>query len=84
MSLPLGAVAQLTLICCTGGHNVDSPHSLLGPNHDNPHRPNATLLMGSAKNQHDGSTFDKRVVEVDPTLYPRLQNKEILLLMVQF
>ena len=42
------------------GHNVDGPHLLRWPKVGNPHRPNATLLVGSTWDQHDGSTSGQR------------------------
>ena len=52
-------------------HDVDRPHSLRGSDVGSPRGPNASLLVGSTWNPHDGSTSDPRMPEcrfhVEPT-----------------
>ena len=69
------------------GHDVDRPHSLRGPDVGSPRGPNASLLVGSTWNPHDGSTSDPHMPEcrfhVEPTfvyLILSLQLVNILLL----
>ena len=53
------------------GHDVDRPHSLRGSDVGSPRGPNASLLVGSTWNPHDGSTSDPHMPEcgfhVEPT-----------------
>ena len=53
------------------GHDVDRPHSLRGSDVGNPRGPNASLLVRSTWNPHDGSTSNLHMLEcrfhVEPT-----------------
>ena len=69
------------------GHDVDRPHSLRGSDVGSPRGPNASLLVGSTWNPHDGSTSDPHMPEcgfhVEPTfvfIISSLQLVNILLL----
>ena len=69
------------------GHDVNRPHSLRGSDVGSPRGPNASLLVGSTWNPHDGSTSDPHMPEcgfhVEPTfvyLILSLQLVNILLL----
>ena len=60
------------------GHDVDCPHSLRGSYVGSPCGPNASLLVGSTWNPHDGSTSDPHMPEcrfqVEPILSLQLVN----------
>ena len=45
------------------GHDVDRPHSLRGSDVGSPRGPNASLLVRSTWNPHDGSTSDLHMPE---------------------
>ena len=53
------------------GHDVDRPHSFRRSDVGSPRKPNASLLVGSTWNPHDGSTSDPHMPEcrfhVQPT-----------------